>query len=204
VTAFDDALDDLAERIDRLPRRAVAALFAACADALLPEYRRWAAHVGESAEPLADRVLTAARDFATTGTAAPDAGTILAAVEEATPPGDAPDDYSSTAAQDCWICVDLAIRVVTDPDYQAGTGIEYALEPIVQQATERVHGVTQVGGGPDEEAQVAAVLAEPDVTAALDFARWAADHLAANPTPSAADLAELARRAGVLAPQPDR
>ncbi|MBB5960653.1 hypothetical protein FHS29_007281 [Saccharothrix tamanrassetensis] len=200
MTVYDEALDDFAERVDRLPRRAVAALFAACAAALVPEYRRWAAHVGASAEPLADRVLAAARGYATTGTAPSGVDTLLAEVEEATPPGESPDDYPSTAAQDCWICVDLAIRVIADPDHEPGTGIEYALEPIVQKATERVHGVTEVGSGPDEDAQVAAVLAEPDVAAALDFVTWATGHLAGRPDPTDADLAELDRRAGVLAP----
>lgn len=200
MTAFDDVLDDFAERIDRLPRTSTVALFLACASGLLPEFRRWAAHTGQTTEPLAQRALATARAFALTGDIPPDAKELLTSLEQATPEGESPDEFSATTAQDFWICVDVGIRVITDPDYQAGTAIEYALEPIVQQATERLFGVTQLGGGPEEDTQMAAILREADVNAALGFCSWVLGFLTERPTLTEPDLAELTNRASTLTP----
>jgi hypothetical protein len=200
LTAFDEALDDFAERIDRLPRPLISALFLACADGLLPEFRRWAAHTRHDNEPLAQRALAAARTFALTGNTHPDAENLLASLEQATPEGESPDEFSSTAAQDCWICVDIGIRVMVDEDYQAGSGIEYALEPVMQSTTERLYGVSQLGSGPDEDAQTEAILNEQDARAALGFCDWAIGLLTERSTLTQADLAELTSRATVLAP----
>ena len=46
MTAYDAALDDLADRIRKLPVRALVALFWACGTALLPEVEAWARHQG--------------------------------------------------------------------------------------------------------------------------------------------------------------
>jgi hypothetical protein len=200
VTAFDDWLDGIGARIDELPTRSTVALFAACASGLLPELGRWAAHRGHDTEPLAESALATARAYALTGDPPPDTQALLASIEEATPPGDSPDEVSSTAAQDCWICVGTSIRVIADPGFKAGMSIEYALEPILQQATERLYDVTQLGSGPDEDTQTDTILREPDVSRALDFCSWAVAFLAERTTPSEADLSELTNHATALTP----
>jgi hypothetical protein len=201
VTVFDDWLSDVAARIDSLPNRSTSALFLACAGALLPEFRHWAAHTGqEDLEPLAERALAVARTYALTGNPPPEAKALLASLQEATPSGESPDEVSATGAQDFWICVDLSVRVIVDPRYEAGTGLEYALEPIVQNTTERLFGVSQVGSGPDEDAQMQAVMNSPEVSSALDFCTWAIDFLASRPTLTEDDLAELTNRAAAIAP----
>src|ERR671916_353057 len=116
MTAFDDLLAELAAEIDGLSAPAGAALFIGCCEALRPHYRRWADHRGASAEDVLDTALATARVFATTGVVAPDAAALLSRVEEATPAGDSPDAYSSTFAQDCWICGDLVLRTAVGRD----------------------------------------------------------------------------------------
>lgn len=200
MTSFDRVLTALAERIDSLPRRSIAALFLACAQALRPGFRRWASHRGRSTEVLLERALASARSFALTGDPSADVHDLLASLEVATPEGDSPDEVSSTPAQDSWICADIAIRVIADPQYAAGSGIEYALEPIVQHATERVHGVSQLGSGPDENDQMDKVLRQPDVVEALAFCSWAVDFLNGGDALTDAGIVELTNRAAALAP----
>ena len=66
---------------------------------------------------------------------------MLQTLENATPPGDSPDYYATGNAQDCWICADLCMRVLSEPGFDAGAVIEYALEPVVNAATEELKGV---------------------------------------------------------------
>jgi hypothetical protein len=121
-------------------------------------------------------------------------------MEVATPEGESPDAYSSTAAQDCWICADIAVRVMTRPDYSAGSGIEYALEPLLQAETERVHGVSQLGSGPHENEQMSEVLRQPRIVDALGFCDWAVLAMAERGEVTPADLGDLTARARALSP----
>lgn len=196
MTSYDRLLADLAERIDALPRPSIADLFVACAAALMPGFRQWATQRGEETEPLLARALATSRSFALTGEAIEDVQTLLASMEAAPPA----DEVSSTLAQDCWICADISVRVIADPQFAAGPGIEYALEPIVQRATAKLHGVSQLGSGPEEDSQMEAVLRRSDVTAALSFCSWAVDFLGDRPKLTKDDFAELTGRAIVLMP----
>lgn len=200
MTDFDDLLADLAGDIDALPAPAVSVLFIGCCRALRPHYDRWADHRGTSAADVLDAALDAARAFATGGALDPAAPALLARVEEATPEGDSPDEYSSTFAQDCWICGDVALRTAIGQDGPAGYAIEYVLDPMVITATERLFGVSQLGSGPDEDAGVRAILAEPDVRAAVDACRAAIAHLAAHPAPGDDDLATVERQLVAISP----
>jgi hypothetical protein len=200
MTAYDDLLAELAGEIDGLTAPAASALFVGCCEALRPHYRRGADHRGTSAEDVLDAALAAARTFATTGEVAADAAALLARVEEATPEGDSPDAYSSTFAQDCWICGDVALRTAVGRDGPPGYAVEYALDPAVTTATERLFGVSQLGSGPDEDAGVRAVLAEPDVRAAVDGCRAAIALLAEHPAPGDDDLAAVQRHLAVISP----
>jgi hypothetical protein len=200
MTAFDDLLADLAGEIDGLAVPAASALFIGCCQALRPHYDRWAAHRGTSAADVLDDALAAARTFATGGGVPMGADALLARVEEATPEGDSPDAYSSTFAQSCWICGDVALRTAIGDGGPPGYAVEYALDPMMITATERLFGVSQLGSGPDEDAGVRAVLAEPDVQAAVDACRTAIAHLAAHPAPTDDDLATVAQQLTALSP----
>ena len=200
MTAYDAALDDLADRIRKLSTRAVVGLFWACSTALLPEAEAWTEHRGQQVDPALAQGLSAARQFAAAGTQPPHSGQLLHALELSTPPGDSADYYPSAAAQDCWICADVCMRVLVDPGYDAGPAIGYALEPVVATATQALFGVSQVGSGDQEEAQVKAVVAHPRAAQAIRFCRWASDYLHARPSPIEDDLAAVVTTAAALTP----
>jgi hypothetical protein len=200
MSAYDAALDDLADRIRKLSIRALVGLFWACSTALLPEAEAWAKHRGAQVNPALPRGLAAARQLAAAGVQPPDPGQLLYGLEVSTPPGDFADHYPPGSAQDCWICADVCMRVLADPGYDAGPAIEYALEPIVTTATQELFGVSQVGSGDQEEAQIRAIVAHPRVAAAITFCRWATDFLHERPSPTEEDLAAVARNAAALTP----
>lgn len=201
LTMLDAFIEDMTTRIDRMPKRSIAALYWACSSALVPLYRKWAADTGAQTEPILGAALTAGYQFVTSGREPADKRELLQALEVSAPPGDLlykADKSLETAAQDCWICGDIGIRVLVDDGYSAGGAIEYSLEPVLQRATERLFGVLQVGSGPDEYRQIEAVMSEPDVSAATDFLRWAVNFLENRPAPSAEDLELIGQRARVL------
>src|ERR1700722_1157261 len=117
MTAYNTALDDLADRIRKLSTRALSGLFWACSTALLPEAAAWAEHWGAQADPALARGLAAAYQFAVTGAPPPDPRQVLQRLEASTPFGESRDYYSPGNAQDCWICADVSIRVLADPGY---------------------------------------------------------------------------------------
>lgn len=200
MTALDQHLSQLAVQIDRLSERSASALFVACAKALRPRFTEWVERRGRDSYPLLERALSAASEFVVTGVAADDAAELVIEMEAATPEGDSPDSFSSTPAQDCWICADIAVRLMTQDDHSAGFSIEYALEPLLQAETERVHGVSQLGSGPHENQQMDEVLRQPRIVAALDFLTWAVGVLGERVGVTVDQFDELTSRARVLSP----
>lgn len=200
MTPYDAALDDLADRIRKLSTRALVGLFWACATALLPEAEAWARHWGAQVDPALQRGLAAAYQLAASGAQPHDPAQLLDALEHAGPPGDSADYYSPANAQDCWTCADVCLRVLVDPGYDAGPAIEYALEPAVSTATQELFGVTQVGSGDQEEAQITAVMGHARVAEAIGFCRWATDFLGERPSPTGDELSLVGRTAAALAP----
>jgi hypothetical protein len=200
VTAYDTALDDLADKIEKLSARALSGLFWACSTALLPEAAAWAERQGGQADPALARGLAAAYQFAVTGAPPSDPRQLLQRLEAPVPFGESRDYYSPTSAQDCWICADVSIRVLADPGYHAGRAIEYALEPVMATAAQELFGVSQVGSGDQEEAQVMAIMSHPRVAEAISFCQRASDFLRQRPSPDEDDLAELVRAATALLP----
>ena len=200
LTSLDTLLEALAARIGRLSRRAVVGLFWSCAMALQPEYQEWATVRNVRTDRILREALTAARQFAAHGREPAGCRRLLDALEASAPAGESPDVVSATAAQDCWICADIAIRILVHDDYIAGPAIEYALEPTLQRASEELFGVSQVGSGPSENEQVEAILAHFPVSKAVDFLQWATDYLECRPSPSEDELDLLAGRAVVLTP----
>jgi hypothetical protein len=203
LTALDAFVDEMAIRIGRLSKRSQIALFWACSSGLLPEYIRWATYVDARTEPILNASLVAAYQFAALGQEPSGKQELLSLLEASAPPGDSAgktDEANETAAQDCWICADVCIRVLVEEDYDAGPVIEYALEPILQHATEYLFGVSQVGSGPHEVEQVQAILAQHEVSRATDFIQWALD-LLNDPSPlSESGLQLIRERAAVLQP----
>jgi hypothetical protein len=199
LTALDTLLDSLAAHISRLSKRALVGLFWSCATALEPEYRAGAAHRNARNDQTLHEALTGAHRFAAFGRELVDREVLLHALEVSAPAGQSPDTVCATAAQDCWICADVAIRVLVQDDYTAGPAIEYALEPALQHASEELFGVSQVGSGPIENEQLEMILAHPSASEAVDFVQWATDYLANRPSPSEDELNLVADRATALA-----
>lgn len=198
LTKLDELLAELATPVRQLSKRSLVALFWSFASALEPEYRHWAAHSRIHNEPTLTDTLTVAHEFATSGIPPSAGAELLSELEASTPAGESPDEVSATAAQDCWICADVSIRVIVDDEYDAGPAIEYALEPTLQRATEHIFGISQVGSGERENEQTEAILEDLHVSEAIDFVSWATDYLSTRPAPSPDDLERVGRRARVL------
>ncbi len=195
MTSLDELLDDLAAGLERLSRSALSAFFLACGGALLVEYQRWSAHRGESHEDVLRSSRRAVERFLSEGAMTDDGAETLSLLEELAPPGESPDEVSSTYAQDCWICFDTALRVLLDPSFNAGPSIEYALQPVTESVSQVLHGVSQVGSGPEEKTEIGAVIADPRFTEAIEFCRWAIAFLGERPEPSTASIDTLKQRA---------
>jgi hypothetical protein len=191
MTSLDRVLAELSTEIDALPKRAAVALFGACAGGLRPGFEVWANAHNQESRGLLEWALAAAFSFVQDGRSA-DMKNLLLGFEESTP--------DETIAQDCWICADTAIRLAIQPEFHAGPVIEYALEPVLQAATQSLFGVSQVGSGPREEEQVAAVLSVHRVVDAIAFCRWAIHLLKESSSHNEETIKALLSRAPVLLP----
>jgi hypothetical protein len=200
MTSYDAVLKRIGSEIDRLPACGKAALFLACAISLRREYEDWVNHRGAGRIDLFERATAAVREYVTAATPIAGGATLLSSLEEEVPPGDTPDEFSSTNAQDCWICLDAAVRVIFDTNFEAGPCIEYALEPQSQAVSEHLFGVSQVGSGPEEDAAMETLLGTADFRAALNFVEWAVVFLAEVDALSNDDFDNLINRAMVLQP----
>jgi len=200
MSAYDDLLGELGRQVDGLARRSASLIFLACGEALLPHLRAWANRRDEDPDPLLAAAAAGAESYALRGLVPVGGMRLLSRLEAATPPGDQPDATTAATAQDCWICFDVSVRIAVDRAYHPGTAVEYALEPVISAASLRHHGVTQVGSGPDEPAELAVVLGDDHVAAAVDFWRWALGRLADREAPTADDAVAVRERALVLQP----
>lgn len=116
------------------------AFFIAAAWALDPEWRRWSSASGV---PLVDDVFDAGVRAATAGVlhGAPVHRGVLAAVERSTP-FESADVGGFTAAQDCWICLDTALRGALG-EFDPADSAWYLLEPLFQRTSERSLGFSE-------------------------------------------------------------
>lgn len=192
MTPLDSLIQELASQIEPLSQRAQVTLYLVCAQALLPEYEAWTDGRQQSHENLFRQAQTYAENFVATGKAAPDTAELLRKIERTTP--------TESPAQDCWICIDLTLRiqVSSGEDIHVGNCIEYALTPNISAVTEKMFGVSQLGGEDEESYQI--VLQQPTVQSAITFCRDAARFLAKHPQPTHQDLSELYVKAVALAP----
>jgi hypothetical protein len=216
VSSLDDILGDLSRGVAALSTRATSALFASSASALLPAFQSWATRGSSSTEhkaslPILERAIEIGFELARTGTTQADIPALLQRLEWITPMTDAPagpttkespEDAGpvSTAAQDCLICADVAIRVHVDPTFSAGPVIEYALEPLLLAETRRVEAEPEQGDGDEHPAAADALLGDTRVMAAVGFMWFAIMRLRSKPEPDPATIDEIRTRAAVLMP----
>jgi hypothetical protein len=202
VSSLDDILGDLSRGVSALSARAASAVFAASADALLPAYRAWAG-VDDSNERRArigalQRAIDVGFDLARTGASQADLPKLLRSLESITPDKRLTTP-SATAAQDCVVCADLAIRIHVEEGFACGPVIEYALEPVLLAAMQRVPPPTE--DSPEDRLAIAdALLADPAVMAAVEFLWFAIMRLHTHPEPSLSTIEEMRTRAAVLLP----
>lgn len=203
MSSLDEILGDLSRGVSALSARGASALFAASAAALLPAYRAWAGG-GDSDEMRArlgalQRAIDVGLELAQKGRSPADLPKILRSLESI-----APDKRlttpSATAAQDCIVCADLAIRIHVEQGFACGPIVEYALEPVLLAAMRRV---APPGAERPPEGHLAiadALLADPAVMAAVEFLWFAIVRLHTHPEPSLSSIEEIVDRAQVLLP----
>lgn len=175
MSPFEDVVDDLAGRIRELPVRSQIALFLGAGVALAEPWAAWAAAAGVAPDHrLLDRVRGAVESHLAGDGQALSPG-LLAEIEAATPaePTDVP---GFTAAQDCWVCVDTAVRAGLG-GFDAADCTWYLLEPIFQSASEHLFGLADVGSD-RQESDEHAVLAQPQLRSAVEALERAVDTLA--------------------------
>ena len=204
MSSLEDILGDLSRGVGALSDRATSALFAAAAAALQPAFVEWASLDDKGGKhnvriPLLEQAIEIGFELARSGATEADLVDILQRLEWITP-GRVRSAASSTAAQDCLICADVALRVHVEPDFARGPVIEYALEPILLSATERVATVPTPDDGSDPPARADALLEDSRVLAAVEFMWFAIMRLRSKPDPAAATIDEIRKRAKVLMP----
>ena len=75
------------------------------------------------------------------------------------------------------------LRAYIDESFKAEHCAEYALQPVLERASERLFGVSQIGSGPDEHAQLSQLMADSQVDRALTWLRTAVRLVAEGDTP---------------------
>lgn len=140
-------------------------LYVAAGRALAKSYLEWRRAVGENpAVAILNDAVEAAEEFALGVTSSMDLD-LLRAIEAETP--DEPTDTELfTAAQDCWICIDTAVRSALG-EFNPADSAWYLLEPMFQATSERLFGFTDVGSRAQVESEQVA-LADERLAAAVD------------------------------------
>ncbi|MBT2500167.1 hypothetical protein J7E25_13825 [Agromyces sp. ISL-38] len=102
--------------------------------------------------------------FAVDSTATVDPGALEAV--EAETPSEPTDAEMFTAAQDCWICVDTALRSALG-EFDPSDSAWYLLEPMFQAVSARLFGLSDVGSERQADAERAA-LDDAELAAAVE------------------------------------
>lgn len=155
MSPFEEMTDHIAHRIRLLALPAQVALYAAAGRALTPSYLDWSQAVGqEPANTVLDLAIRSAQRFAMES-AREIEPVVLDAIEAATP-SEPTDSHLFTAAQDCWICVDTAVRASLG-EFDPADSAWYLLEPMFQATSERLFGLADVGSEGQREAELTAL-----------------------------------------------
>lgn len=162
MSPFESVSARLGQALGRLDRHVQVAVLSCASRVLRPRYLEWSRDSGvDDQSELLSEALDAATQYATLRAGSP-SQPLLAAVGRVIPaePTDVP---GFTAAQDCWICVDSALRVALG-QFEAKDAAWYMLEPMFQATSERLFGVADVGSQAQDDAESEAlgdrVLAE--------------------------------------------
>jgi hypothetical protein len=189
MSPFEAVADRLAGCVATLAVPAQVLFFACASEALSPAFARWNARVTGSEPPatVLEQANGAAAAWAT-GHEGVDLDGPLEALQRAQPV--LPTDFEGfTAAQDAWICGDVALRVARG-EFEARDGIWYVLEPAFHATSERLFGVYDVGS---ERADVdeATALRDPSLAAAVAAVESALDHLQGVAEPTERDARQV-------------
>lgn len=186
MSPFEAASDEVAAQVRGLSVRSAVGLFWAGSVALTRDYVQWCSAV--PADPEIERLAeaqVAAREIALGR--GPASAVLLAEVESRVPSG--PSDVAGfTAAQDCWICVDSALRLALGR-LEAEDGAWFLLEPAFHRVTERLSGVYDTGSADQEDTEREA-LDDPVLAGARQGLDRAVRLLARHPEPDEDVLAE--------------
>jgi len=192
---FERVVAELTPRIRDLPMKAQAALFLGASLALAESWREWSAAAGlDPATGVYDRAVAAASAFA--GGGEPVSPDLLAEVEAFTP-SDHSDIPGFTVAQDCWICLDVALRASAADRDPAGYAW-YLLEPMFHGVSERLFGYTDVGSIEQEKCDSVSLADSALVAAIAAIDQGIA--LVAPPVVGELRLAELQRVMAAIRP----
>ena len=122
---------------------------------------------------------------------------LLSDLEAGTPDGESSE--VTTAAQDCWICVDTSVRIAIDEEYPPSDSLWYVLEPMMQDTSNRIFGVTDVGSDKEEEL-ASAILADARMNAAVASCREAIRVLSATEKPTSEITDHIVKLLKAVAP----
>jgi hypothetical protein len=192
MSPFEALAARLGERVATLPRRAQVLFFACASQVLLPAFTQWSERVGGAPErrQLLEDAIGAARAFAMTERHDVDLDGLLETMESAAPE-QPPDPHGFTAAQDAWICGDVALRVARGK-FEPRDGIWYVLEPSFHATSERLFGVADVGSEREDEGEAGA-LRDPILADAIAGVERALEHLDGVVEPTEWHAAEVRR-----------
>lgn len=181
MSPFELAVAKLASRVGTLDSDSQVALLACAAEALIPRYLDWCADAGVSRQ---DELLRGAVEHArgvALGTVKQPSRSLLMSVEAGIP-SEPSDRAWFTAAQDCWMCADSALRVALH-EYDASDASWYLLEPVFQSVSESLFGLTDVGSLTQNDREAEA-LADPRLAQAIAAINEAIDVLQVGPLDS--------------------
>ncbi|WP_460708002.1 hypothetical protein [Myceligenerans halotolerans] len=153
MSALGDVVDRLAQDVRALPKRGQVALFLTAAAVLADSRRDWLQtqhRVSEDA--VFEDALAKAADFAS-GRLDSVPPRVISAIETAVM-SELSEDGASTTVQDCWICLDTALRGPTE-GYDMASATWYMFEPLFRSVSTRIFGVADVGSEAEEMAEPA-------------------------------------------------
>jgi hypothetical protein len=164
VSSLQDRIETLRLRLSLLPKPAQVAVFMTAAELLHSRWQRWAVARGVVAQQEFDECVATVRAFIEGGQLPLGSDLLLERVQSVAP-SESTDTIDFTAAQDCWICLDTALRSSLDR-YDAPDATWYLLEPLFQAASQTLFGVVDVGSS-EQDVDEALLLQDEQVGAAL-------------------------------------
>jgi hypothetical protein len=184
---YGDFIDDLAHRIDPLPRRAKAAIFWILGSSLVRGVQQpasWAAWFASAHN--------VGRRFVTSGEVSPTTATLW---EQASAPTD--DGESSQLFNSAIICLSTPLGLAINPDLVVGAWAEHAFFPLLQSVSLELFDDVAF---PGEDEELDQIFATPRFQIAVEFVLDLVRRMSQTPEPDVPTLNALLDDARVLAP----